>query len=154
MIDLSYMTAVMDLLDITDVQVYFDKRKMPYPYYYEIESIASVFPKEKMIFLDYILLDDYMEFYKLFTMCAYEVKAYRLNISAVDASTYCNAFVFHMLNVVFDYRMDIDIDDSFMKKLIEITELYPAEKIRRILDDYEFGMEDDETELEEECLLH
>ena len=121
----------MDLLDIKDVQVYFDKKKMPYPYCYEIESIASVFPKEKMIFLDYILLDDYMEFYKLFTMCAYEVKAYRLNISITDASTYCNAFVFHMLNVVFNYRMDIDIDDSFMKKLIEITELYPAEKIRK-----------------------
>lgn len=143
----------MDLLDIKDVQVYFDKRKMPYPYCYEIESIASVFPKEKMIFLDYILLDDYMEFYKLFTMCAYEVKAYRLNISAVDASTYCNAFVFHMLNVVFNYHMDIDIDDNLMEKVVEMNKSYPAEKIRRILDDYEFEAED-ELESEEECLLH
>ena len=154
MIDLSYMTAVMDLLDIKDVQVYFDKKKMPSSHCYEIESIASVFPKEKMIFLDYILLDDYMEFYKLFTMCAYEVKVYRLNIPAVDASTYCNAFVYHMLNVVFNYHMDIDIDDNFMKKLIEITELYPAEKIKEMLDEYEFEMEDDEPESEEECLLH
>lgn len=143
----------MDLLDIKDVQVYFDKRKMPYPYCYEIESIASVFPKEKMIFLDYILLDDYMEFYKLFTMCAYEVKAYRLNISAVDASTYCKAFVFHMLNVVFNYRMDIDIDDNLMEKVVEMNKSYPAEKIRRILDDYEFEAED-ELESKEECLLH
>lgn len=137
----NFILALMNLLEV-DCKVYLKKEDVPLPNFQNNESIAAVFPNEGFIFLDVDVISDIEEFYILLCHSLFEIKFSGSSLDILEKSQLCDAFVYHIMKVVFGLQIDLEQTESFVQSLSKINEQYPESLIFQTLG--EFGYEGQE----------